>query len=112
MFKTILFAIGSVAALGVLSLSATSVRLKNDTKNVMMVEIHASDGTLLGEEKIQPLSTDVWYYESSLQGKPRAQKAITPLTVIWKTKEGDFFSSCNQVISAETVTPLQCKAGQ
>jgi len=98
--------------MGIFSLEATSLRLKNDTKNIMTVEIFSAEGASIGEEQIEPLSTETWVYENSRPGKSVSKKSITPLTVVWRSEKGDFFSACHQVASGSMVTPLQCRSTQ
>lgn len=110
--KTLLILICCMIALGSISLSATSLRLKNDTKNLIVAEILAADGTPIGEEMIKPFDTDIWSYENSMRGKQVLNRSVTPLTVVWKTEKGDFYSACKGLVSGAMVTPTQCRAGQ
>lgn len=95
---------------GIAALNATSLRLKNDTKNPMMVEIMAADGSLIGEETVPAFETELWDYEAVMSGKQKSKKAVTPMTVVWKNDKGDVYSTCNKVSSGSMVSPQQCKA--
>jgi hypothetical protein len=94
---------------------ASSLRLVNDTPYALIAVVESADGTLLGQQVLQPgvqvsWSKDLSTLELTTPNVP--QGSITPYRVIWKCTHGGSFSFCSNVSPGSVVRASSCPGAQ
>ncbi len=90
------------------SLYAGSVFLVNDSPFALEAEIYAANGTLLGRETLKPGQNLNSSLDPTGLDIPQDSKgSLTPYSVIWRCKNGGFYSVCSSVLPGGLVEATQ-----
>jgi len=99
----------------VLTVSAGSIRLFNDSPYQLRAVIRGADGTQLGEVVINAHQSSTWtdsYGQVGNIGQPFVEQAPsqsrTPYTVLWYCPDGNNYSMCQIVETGATITAQTC----
>lgn len=81
-----------------ISLEALSLRIQNQTANLLTAEILGADGLLLGEVQVPSQKIVSWSDAYSVV-KTSSSKSLTPMTVHWFDCDGELFYTSDNVMT-------------
>lgn len=80
------------------SLEALSLRIQNQTANLLTAEILGANGLLLGEVEVPSQKTISWS-DASFAINTSSSKSVTPMTVHWFDCDGELFYTSDNVMT-------------
>ena len=91
-------------------LEAVSLRLENETTTPLTARVYAADGTLIGEELVQPRSLVQWSEESGRPGYPPQGPSVSlvPMKVKWFCPDGEVYCLSTDEASGARVRTSAC----
>lgn len=90
-------------------LEGGTIRLVNDSPYKLRVVIRANDNSFLGEMVIAPMNTSTWTDGfNGLPGSLNAVRSQTPYRVLWYCLDGSSFSTCNMVVTGNSIAASNC----
>ena len=106
-FRSVLFLAGFSL------LEGGTVRLYNDTPYKLRAVIRANDNTFLGEMVISAMNTSTWTDGfNGLPGSLGAIRSQTPYRVLWYCLDGSSFSTCNMVVTGNSIAASNCEGAR
>jgi hypothetical protein len=102
------FIFALTAFLFLAQISASSVRLLNDSPYRLRAVVRGSDGSILGEMVVAAQQSTTWYDSYGQLGIEQYPRSLTPYSILWYCMDGGDYSFCDNVSTGATVTAQSC----
>ncbi len=91
-------------------LEAVSLRLENQSLHDLTAEIHAADGSIIGNQLVPPGQIVQWSEEKSRGSYPAQGPSVSlvPMTVRWYCGDGELFCTSASEVSGARVRTSAC----